>query len=291
MSDTTFLALFLGVQLLFLGLDLLDRYLPEHEPRPKGSASPLTLVFMLGVLAVYFALQVGLMSRVPRPDQVVADLAASLGGTSTPVPPGPLLLAVLAGLYFGGLVDYLVHRFFSHHRWFFFSHEYHHLPSEVFLLMPGLAARPFAVVSTFPVTVATAASAYGTLALSGHATTDLAAMKILILIQVFLLLTSHSSFLRRSWLPHQAMRRLGWTTPQEHLLHHAVDLRGNFANLTTVWDRLFGTYLDPSLPENQGHRLGLDYDQDWLGAISLGLLKLPERWRRFFDVGRWCNLS
>lgn len=277
-----------------MGLDLLDRYLPEHEPRPEGAAGGLALVFLAVVLAVYFILQVGLMAAVPRPDAVAVALGDLTGAPSLGVPPRPpgwaLVGAVIAGLYLGGLVDYLVHRFFSHHRWFFFTHEYHHLPSEVFLLMPGLAARPFAVISTFPVTVATALAAHGTLALTGNPTTDLTAMKILILLQVFLLLTSHSSFLRRSRLPHEVMRRLGWTTPQEHLLHHAVDLHGNYANLTTIWDRLLGTYLDPELAENQGHRLGLEYDQDWLGAITAGFVKLPARVRRVFDVGRWCNL-
>ena len=45
--------------------------------------------------------------------------------------------------YVAGLWDYLVHRWFSHSRWFWFTHEYHHLPRQVTILMPGILVRPF----------------------------------------------------------------------------------------------------------------------------------------------------
>jgi len=74
---------------------------------------------------------------------------------------------------------------------------------------------------------------------------------------------------------HRLLRPLGITTPQEHWLHHARDLQGNFGNFTTLWDRLFGTYLDPLDPANGGRRAGLAYDQDFLGVLTLGRWKLP----------------
>jgi len=165
------------------------------------------------------------------------------------------------------------------------------LIGEVMLLMPGLAARPFAVVATLPVTLLTAAAAYGTLWALGQPLATATPMRLLLLAHVLLLVTSHSSALREIAWMHTALKRLGLTTAPEHLLHHTTDLVGNFANLTTVWDRVFGTYLDPDLPRHQARRLGLAYDQDWLGAVTLGLVKLPARVRARFDVGRWCNLA
>ena len=106
-----------------------------------------------------------------------------------------------------------------------------------------------------------------------------------------LLVTSHSSFMRRGWLAHRALRWLLLTTPQEHVLHHTTDLRGNYGNFTTLWDRLFGTYLDPRLPAHQNRRYGLAYDQDFLGAVTAGAVKIPRAWRRRFQLDRWLNIE
>ena len=41
--------------------------------------------------------------------------------------------------------------------------------------------------------------------------------------------------------------------PQHHRLHHRVDLEqaGNYGTITTIWDRIFGTYADPWTNEAQ----------------------------------------
>ena len=85
--------------------------------------------------------------------------------------------------------------------------------------------------------------------------------------------------------------RLAWlTTPQEHVLHHARDLHGNFGNVTTLWDRLAGTYIDPLTVDGNQVLLGLPYDQDFLGAITGGHWKISSRIRDRFEVGRFCHL-
>ena len=83
---------------------------------------------------------------------------------------------------------------------------------------------------------------------------------------------------------------LALTTPQEHLLHHTVDLQGNYGNFTILWDRVFRTYLDPTLREHQDHRLGLPYDQDFVGTLTAGGVKLPGELRQRFEIARFCNL-
>jgi hypothetical protein len=87
------------------------------------------------------------------------------------------------------------------------------------------------------------------------------------------------------------MKWLALTTPQEHLLHHTVDLQGNYGNFTVLWDRVFGTYLDPTKSEHQNHALGLPYDQDFVGTLTAGRVKLPAIVRRRFQLERFCNLG
>jgi sterol desaturase/sphingolipid hydroxylase (fatty acid hydroxylase superfamily) len=190
-----------------------------------------------------------------------------------------------------GFFDYAWHRWFSHHRYFWFTHEYHHLPSEVFVGMPGLATRPFVVVTIVPVVVATVVTVYVALRLAGRPMWDWTVFQGPLLASTTVLTTSHSSLLRRSWRVHRVMQWLGLTTPQEHLLHHTVDLDGNYGNFTSLWDRVFGTYLDPRRSENQGHRTGLAYDQDFIGTLTAGALRIPARWHRRIQLDRYVNVG
>jgi sterol desaturase/sphingolipid hydroxylase (fatty acid hydroxylase superfamily) len=291
------LILFLGIPVVFVALDLWDR----HQTRPSrhnGKAPRLeTLLFLGGVLLVYAVLQFGLQSLVPPADRLLVEVRTYFSHllnqpiSSQPVSGNWLLVISVVTFYLSGLWDYAIHRWFSHTRWFWFTHEYHHLPNQVFVAMPGLAVRPFAVVTSFPATFATVVSAYALLMSLGLPLWDLTPLKIILLAHTFLLVGSHSSFLRRWWAVHHAMKWLALTTPQEHLLHHTVDLNGNYGNFTILWDRVFGTYLDPLRPEYQNHSLGLGYDQDFLGAITLGQLKLPAWMRERFQVERYCNIK
>ena len=43
--------------------------------------------------------------------------------------------------------------------------------------------------------------------------------------------------------------------------------------------------------ELAGHRLGLAYDQDFVGTVTLGRLKIPARWRRRFQLDRYVNIE
>lgn len=297
MSNATFLVLFLSIPVVFVALDLLDRHLTRHSRYDGESPKTETLLFLLAVLAIYALLQFGGLALVPAADQLLVQVRDAfshwLGRPINPQPIDGIWLAVISVItfYLSGLWDYAIHRWFSHTRSFWFTHEYHHLPNQVFVAMPGLAVRPFVVVTSFPATFATVVSAYALLLFFGLPLWDLTPLKILLLAHTFLLVGSHSSFLRRFWGLHHAMKWLALTTPQEHLLHHTVDLNGNYGNFTVLWDRVFGTYLDPTQAENQGHALGLAYDQDFLGAITLSHLKMPDWMRQRFQVERYCNIK
>ena len=296
MSGLLFLTVFVAIPLVFTIVDLAERRRMHRREREEGPALE-TLLFLLVVFLVYAAFQYSGFLFVPRVESLAEQTEEfcrrRLGFPLTDQPMDGLSAAVFVVplFYAAGLWDYLFHRFVSHSRWLWFTHEYHHLPSQIFVLMPGIAARPFAVVATLPVVVATLVTGQVLLTLLGRRAWDLTPFQVLLIVQVFVLTASHSSCLRRWWWVHQVLKRLAVTTPQEHVLHHTVDLAGNYGNFTTLWDRLFGTYLDPARAENQGHGCGLPYDQDFLGVITLGTVKIPPRLRRRFQVGRYCNVD
>ena len=295
MSVTALLATALGIQVFFFLLDLADRHLTRDRRYEGQSLKPRTVLFMAAVLLLYFLVQYGGFALVPDTDALLVTISASWGDVLGRSPAaktigGPWLWAmVAAAFYLSGLWDYLMHRFVSHGRWLWFTHEYHHLPNQVFVGMPGVAARPFAVVTTFPVTVGTIVGTYAILVALGQPLWNLEPLKVLVLLHVFVLTSSHSCCLRRWWWVHRVMACLALTTPHEHVLHHTVDMKGNYGNFTTLWDRLFGTYVKPASVNNQGLALGLAYDQDFLGAVTAGRFKLPASVRTYFQVDRYCN--
>lgn len=296
MSDRAFLIALLGIFATFVVLDGVDLWRGPWRAKSRRPSAE-AFGFILIMLVIYGAIQAGGLSVVPSTDRLLAGIGASLARwLERPVVAEPirgrwLVMLSLVLFYVSGLWDYLLHRFFGHSRRFFFIHEYHHLPSQVNVIMPGLAMRPFVVVTAFPATVATVISAYAILLVLGLPLWDLAPLKILLLAQAVLLCASHSCFMRRFWWIHHAMKWLALTTPQEHLLHHTVSLQGNYGNFTVLWDRVFRTYLDPLRVEHRDQPLGLAYDQDFVGTLTAGGVKLPAALRDRFEVGRFCNLD
>ena len=293
MTVATFLWGLGGVQAGFVALDLLDRHRTRDERYDGERVSPGSALFFVAIAAGYTLLQGALAALAPSVERVMSALRTTFGGAAPSAESSGLTVAIAAVLvfYMAGFWDYAWHRWFSHHRWFWFTHEYHHLPNQVFAGMPGIVARPFGVLTTIPVLAGTVTTTYAACRAFGLPFWDAQLFAIPFFAAVVLLTASHSSFLRRGWIAHHVMRRLALTTPHEHLLHHTVDLEGNYGNFTTLWDRVFGTYLDPLRAEHQGRRLGLAYDRDFLGAVTLGALRIPRRWRRRYQLSRYCNVD
>ena len=273
-------------------LDLRERI--RTRPAEVGAAalSWRSGLFIVVVLVVYSAIQLTGVALVPNVAQIL-DGVRTLTGTPPTVggEPGPWLTAVIwvAAFYLLGLLDYLVHRFASHSRLLWFTHENHHLPKELYVYMPGIAARPFVVVAAFPAVVGLVATSHLVLTAFGvHGFDIVTLMLFLALGQLFIASASHSAFLRRHWIVHRLMKPFGLTTPQEHWYHHVQALNVNYGNFTTVWDRVFGTYLDPETVDASRYRTGLDYDQDFLGTLTLGKLKLGRSVRERFQLDQYC---
>jgi sterol desaturase/sphingolipid hydroxylase (fatty acid hydroxylase superfamily) len=288
---------------LLLFADLWDVFHPakaQHAgPGNDRDGSRLrwpAVVFAAGVIIVFLALELAGNFLLPGPLQILdtARRAANreLGSVDAarPTVAVSLLLSVVL-FYVAGFFDYVVHRWFSHSRWFWYTHEYHHLPRFVSVLAPGILGRPFAFIPGALAMTATAATVYAGLALCGLPAWNLSHLVPVLLVIVIVLTASHSSFLRRFAIVHTLMKLLFLTSPHEHVLHHAANLQGNFGNFTTLWDRLFGTYLDPRHIGEGYLPLGLPYDQDFLGTLTLGRFKLSPRVRERFEISRFCNLD
>lgn len=310
-----YIAIFVCVQVLFMSLDAIDLWIQKRNDlwiqkkndlwiaKKNGSGSRILLesrpvillVFISGT--VYFLVQLLLSALMPGLPRLIYFTEAFAGitpeGGASAVSPGwlPLLFVAAAAYLATTLFDYLVHRFLLH-RFLWRLHENHHLPTVVSNLMPGIAARPFVAIPNFIINLGSALLVLWLLRLSGHPQL-MAALPTVVPALIgwfaFVACASHSSFLRRFEFVDRLFRALLIVSPREHLLHHAAELKGNYGNFTALWDRLFGTYIDPqSRPQPA---LGLNYDQDFLGAISAGRLKLSRSMRRRYQVDRVCRIN
>jgi sterol desaturase/sphingolipid hydroxylase (fatty acid hydroxylase superfamily) len=289
----TFLWLFIYVQAGFITLDLYEHWRLARGTSIRDSLRknfPLIFAIAIACLA-YFALQLALASTLPTISRVT-DLANRIVSASSAEPNRLWTIpAFLAAFFTGTFFDYLVHRFLLHGP-FFSLHENHHLPSVISNVMPGIAARPFVAIPNFLINLCSCAAIFTIVWLSGRR--ELIAVFItvlpsLLLTFAFVASASHSIFLRRFDWADTIFRCLLLISPREHLLHHAATLKGNYGNFTALWDHAFGTYVSP---RGAGQfRLGLDYDQDFLGAVTAGRFKLSRTLRLRYQVGRICRLD
>jgi sterol desaturase/sphingolipid hydroxylase (fatty acid hydroxylase superfamily) len=289
----TFLWLFAYVQLGFISLDLFEHW---YSARRAGLLELLRqhrglICGIATACLAYFGIQLALASTLPTLNKLTVVVSRLTSANSTEPSRVWAVLIFLTAFFTGTFFDYLVHRFLLHGP-LWRLHENHHLPSVVSNLMPGIAARPFVVVPNFLINIFSCAAMFGMVHLIGRPefiATFIDVLPALLLSFAFVASASHSIFLRRSDLMDRVFRLLLLISPREHLLHHAATLKGNYGNFTPVWDRLFGTYVSPH--EHSALNLGLDYDQDFLGAITGGRLKLSPGIRTRYQVGRVCRLD
>lgn len=286
-----FITLLLAVQTIFLVVDGWTAYVERARPRPELIRLS---IFVSAMAILYYAVQLALSSAVPDFHALVDTLARALGVRPVPAgdqPPVSLMILLFGGAYLATtLFDYLVHRFLLH-GWLFPLHENHHLPRIVSNLMPGIAARPFVAIPNFLINAASALVLLLVIRITGESTLIYGFEQLalpLVLLFAFIACASHSSFLRRFEQVDRLFRALAIVTPREHLVHHAADLEGNYGNFTMIWDRLFGTYVSPPVIPPA---TGLRYDQDFLGSLTGGLLKLPAGMREYFAVDAVCRIT
>lgn len=291
-----FLLLFGVAQTVFVLLDFYDLWRQAGRPAFFGklrsewrSFLSLTVIWL-----IYFSLQLGFSAMLPSVERMLAVARQILGLSPDRTPffahRTALCVAIGAVTFFvAGFWDYLTHRFLLHSRVAWYLHESHHLPTKVFNGMPGISARPFVVFTAFLVNVSSIATMFLLFRMVGRL--DLAALFFEALPAIFFTFAfigsaSHSCFLRHYAFFNRWPRYLLIITSREHVLHHSAEKKGNFGNFTPLWDRIFGTYLDPAKIGDT--KLGLKYDQDFLGAITVGKWKLSTHLRQKLGLDRFC---
>lgn len=128
--------------------------------------------------------------------------------------------------------SYWMHRL-MHTRHLWRVHRWHHSPEQLYWLAGVRASIPQQILFNLP---------------------GIAALPILAgapgwLITAFVI----EAMLRNDWMHMNVAWRSNWlervlVTPRYHHIHHSADARlhdGNYGSLFSIWDRLFGTYLDP----------------------------------------------
>jgi sterol desaturase/sphingolipid hydroxylase (fatty acid hydroxylase superfamily) len=151
-----------------------------------------------------------------------------------------LPLAVRVALYFifADFGHYWVHRL-THTRYFWRVHKWHHAPTYMYWLGGVRTTIPdFFMVNT-PYVLA-------------YYFLDLSPWWMATAIAV-------SSILQNDWMHMNVTWRSNWlewivVTPRYHHIHHSDNPQHymkNMASLFTVWDRLFGTYMDPEKVETK----------------------------------------
>ncbi len=158
-----------------------------------------------------------------------------------PLATAPLAVQVVVGLLLFDLLWYHYHRLSHRNDRLWRVHAAHHAPSEVYVLVHPVFHPIDLLVSRLVI-------AFVALRLTG-----LAPDAVLIVLAVMNLqqMVSHVN----------ADIRLGplnalLTGAETHRFHHSATDRGNYGSVTTVWDRLFGTFVHH--PGFAPDRLGLD---------------------------------
>jgi len=294
-----FLLLFGVTQTLFVLLDFWELW--RQAGRPRLSRALVNhrpaILSLAAVWAIYFAIQLGFSALLPSVQSALKFLEGvfhvSEGSANSRHATALMVAISVCTLYVAGFWDYLTHRFLLHSRSAWFLHESHHLPKKVFNGMPGISARPFVAITSVLVNAASIASMFLLFRLFHHPEWSglfYQSLPAMIFAFAFIGSANHSCFLRQYPLAHRLPQYLFITTPQEHVLHHSASQKGNFGNFTTLWDHVFGTYLNPA-SANVDDRLGLSYDQDFLGAITAGRFKLPTKLREEWRLSDFCFLE
>ena len=296
MKLSVYLIVLIGLQIVFLAFDFIHAYI--HRDKNRERLKFRSSLFVFGIILLYGIIQFAGIALIPKIEIIVnwfKYITPDINAFNLEIYSSSILVLISIGIitfYISGLWDYFIHRFVSHSKGLFFTHEYHHLPNRLFLALPGISTRPFVFITVLPTVIGSVASIILLLKIFGlQGFNFMSVIYGVILIQTVILAVTHSEFFMNQWWMYHTFKFFGLTSPQEHEIHHTVDLCGNYSNYAIIWDRVFGTYIDPSKKENQGHQLGLSYDRDFFGVITMGKLKLSSKIRKKYQLHKFCNIK
>ncbi len=183
------------------------------------------LLYDVAALATYQAFYYGAVQvtdRIPVPDYVHWRIHAL-----------PLLFRVIVFVLAVDCGAYWMHRLW-HTAWFWRVHRWHHAPRALYWLAGIRASLPQVVMANLPFVLA--------LPLLRPAP------------PLFFVLWGYLMVLSNNWMHMNASWHSGRlesviVTPRFHHVHHSADpahAGKNLGVLFSVWDRAFGTYVDPA---------------------------------------------
>jgi sterol desaturase/sphingolipid hydroxylase (fatty acid hydroxylase superfamily) len=217
------LAIYWGIGLLFFALEY---WRPSRPLRYRQVL--LQDVAAFAAYQIFFVIAAQVTKHVPFPSYSYLRWQAL---------PFALKLVVFF-LVLDGLA-YWMHRLW-HTPWVWPIHRWHHSPTELYWLAGIRASLPQVILAGFPY---------------------LLAFPLLKPVPaLFFPLYSYLMVLTNNWMHMNVTwqsRRLEWVfvTPRYHRVHHLNEtgqVGTNFGVLFTLWDRLFGTYVDPEQVESTG---------------------------------------
>jgi sterol desaturase/sphingolipid hydroxylase (fatty acid hydroxylase superfamily) len=139
---------------------------------------------------------------------------------------------IVAYYLIADLGSYWLHRL-MHTRHLWRLHRWHHSPQQMYWLAGVRASLPQQILFNLPgiVPLPILSGAPGWIGL-------------LVIVE---------GVIRNNWMHMNITWRSNWlewvlVTPRYHHIHHSADAKlhnGNYGSLFSIWDRLFGTYLDP----------------------------------------------
>ncbi len=205
---------------------------------------------------------------------VLPAVFASLSGRSPFAPAWDTLgmpLALVLGFLLLDLLKYWEHRLFHAAEWLWRLHLVHHSDTALDVTTSQRHHPLEVAVSVLFVTSA--------VALLG---VPAAALGVYLVVAVVVTLASHAN-LRPQDAADRWLRR-ALVTPAVHAVHHSalrVQTDSNFGSVLTLWDRLFGTYVDPA--QARVSHVGLSYFHRAREARVLQVLAQPFAFRRGLD--------
>jgi sterol desaturase/sphingolipid hydroxylase (fatty acid hydroxylase superfamily) len=130
--------------------------------------------------------------------------------------------------------SYWMHRL-MHTRHLWRIHRWHHSPTQLYWFAGARATLPQQILFNLPYIAAAPL-------LAGIPLWVIFAMTI-------------EAVLRNNWMHMNVTWRSHWlervlVTPRYHHIHHSAEAQlhdGNYGSLFSIWDRLFGTYIDPDV--------------------------------------------
>lgn len=144
----------------------------------------------------------------------------------------PLLLRLLCYFLIADFGHYWIHRL-MHHRYLWRIHKWHHAPTYMYWLAGVRGTIPQQTIVNLPYIFA-------------YSFLNLSPWWMELAIGAF-------NGLQNDWMHMNVTWRSNWlewfvVTPRYHHIHHSnkpEHYMANLAALFTIWDRLFGTYVDP----------------------------------------------